>query len=163
MIVSIDWEFFGEEAICTKHFINLLLVDHYTDDKWTHGSCDRSGETLVKIWDAYVTYMKTATKDASFSVKVLQCDNPKEILLGKFAARLKLENVKVRPCAPYTQEQNGKVEKCGGDLSNVLTSKLIDCQAPFSWWEEARDHSLTARQLMASTNQHTVVRQRKQQ
>ena len=35
-IVSIDWEFFGEEAICTKHSVNLLLVDHHTDDKWAH-------------------------------------------------------------------------------------------------------------------------------
>ena len=107
-IVSLDLEFYSTEGHHTGNLVNSYYVDHFSDEHWCGGSKGKTGGELCDVLEGYIQHMKRLTGNPEYKIFLLQMDNPKEFLMGKFADRVRQLGIHVRASVPYVKEQNGK-------------------------------------------------------
>jgi hypothetical protein len=143
-ITHIDLEFYDVGSLNTKNTVNFYLIDEFSNEHYCVGLTGKSGKMLSAALDEYTAHLGGLTGEREVKLFPIQCDSPPEFIDGDFALKLH-----TRACAPYVEEQNGKVEVAGGNISDQVTARLLDVELPYDLWEEARDHYLKCRRVMA--------------
>jgi hypothetical protein len=98
----------------------LLIQDEYTDYVWSRFLSQKSDVSNVMI-----TWLKEIKKEANVEVKIIRCDNSGENrkLMENLLSEKDL-NIKFEFTAPYTPQQNGKIERKFATLFGKVRSML---------------------------------------
>jgi hypothetical protein len=110
-----------------RYFLAIL------DDHSNHGACP----LLVLKSGACIAWRKTKAHWENLSgnkVKVIRVDNAKEFMEGKMCEDLDDAGIAVQATAPYTYQQNGKIEWYIRTISDTAQARLADSKLPASFW-----------------------------
>lgn len=111
----------------------LSLLDDYSGHVWSLQLPDKQASTVLS---ALKTWLAAAERQAGASLKSIRSDNGSEFM-GEVDQWLTSLGVQRQLAAPYSPQQNGRIERWHKTLGEGLRTLLLHSGLPVSWWGEA--------------------------
>ena len=107
-----------------------LIIDRRTGILWDYYMESRDAPSILRVLKHYLA---TAKRQYGIDVKVIECDNEVPRTLGNRTYLMDL-GIRLSPCAPNTQAQNGAAERAGGVIKEKL--RAMAGRLPTDLWPE---------------------------
>lgn len=143
--------------------VYLIIVDHFSCAKWAFPLKSKSSSLVT---DVFVSWRTHTEKFTGKSLKIVRSDNGGEFMSLEFQKYLRESGIHHEPTAPYTPEQNGKVERLNGSVMPLVRSLLKDAELDTSFWSDALAFALYSMNRMphpskTNTTPYEIVHRRK--
>ena len=109
----------------------LTILDDCTRITWTYLLKDKT-ETYQNIYN-FICYVKN---QFAVTIRCIRSDNGTEFTQGKCANLFSKEGIIHQKSAPYTPQQNGRVERKHKHLIETARSLRIHAGLPIKFWGE---------------------------
>ena len=119
----------GVKTIIGEHIMFLVLLDdatRYLNIRLLSNKDDAS--------DHIISYSKAIYNTTGRKLSILQCDGGGEFINGYLQEYCKEEGIHIRTSSHYTPEQNSRAERVNRSIIEGVSSMLLDCQLPWSFW-----------------------------
>ena len=114
----------------------LILVDQATDMVWAFPLQDKESSTVKTTLEKWRV---AAERQAGAQLKVLRTDNGLEFE-GEVQQWIQQLGITHQRSAPYSPQQNGKVERWHRTMAEGIRTLLLACGLPVGFWGEALRH-----------------------
>ena len=112
----------------------LSLIDDFTSYVWSFILPDKTSATVRTTLEDW--YVKAKQQAAPWGLIVLRCDNGSEFQ-GEVSDWLREIGVERQYSAPYSPQQNGRVERWHRTMAEGIRTLLIHSGLPTNFWGEA--------------------------
>lgn len=114
----------------------LSLIDHYTSYTWCYQTVNKAAATLLAVMQQWLA---EAERQAGTQLKTLRTDNGTEFQ-GEVGEWVREKGIQRQLTAPYSPQQNGKVERWHQTMRAGISSVLVSSGAPTNLWGEGLRH-----------------------
>ncbi|NBX97280.1 hypothetical protein EBQ81_00240, partial [bacterium] len=136
-LVSADlWGPMRVQTVGRRALFVLSLLDHFTRFTWTYQLQNKEAPTVL---EALQDWLVLAERQSGHQLKVLRTDNGTEFQ-GEVEQWTKDKGIERQLTAPYSPQQNGRVERWHQTMRGGVSTLLLESGLPTGYWGEAVRH-----------------------
>lgn len=146
MKIGLDFKGYFPPSVCDGFTCCFIFVDYTTD--YTFVYLSKSGECAGDAIHACAIKVLSL----GFRIQFIQTDSA--LMFKSFKCKSVMRNLLIQhqESAPYSQWQNGKVERHIGTIFGYARSLLTDSNAPIDCWDQALLHAVQIRNHTPKSN-----------
>lgn len=159
-VLSVDWigPFPSGHRGATGAYV---FLDHYSGAAWVYPMASKATPHFIEAFQQCLLDSGLRRADSVIGPAILQCDTDTVFWSDTSQRHLRSLGVQTRSSPPYTQAQNGKIERYIRTLKTMTRSLLTDSQLPAAFWPFALSHAaLILRQTPSSADDVTTPHSR---
>ena len=159
-VLSVDWigPFPSGHRNATGAYV---FLDHYSGAAWVYPMASKATSYFLQAFQQCLLDSGLRRADSIIGPAILQCDTDPVFWSEAFQRELRSLGIQTRSSPPYTQAQNGKIERYIRTLKTMTRSLMTDSQLPAEFWPYALVHAaLILRQTPSSANDITTPHSR---